>query len=55
LTADLDGTRESLEEEQESKNDIQRQLTRANAEAQSWKSKYETEGAAKTEELEESR
>lgn len=55
LSNDLDGVREQLEEEQEGKNDLQRQLARANADALAWKAKYEGEGAAKAEELEESR
>lgn len=55
LNADVDSVRESLEEEQESKSDLQRQLSKAKNEAQQWRSKYETEGAAKADELEESK
>ncbi|OQR72717.1 myosin heavy chain [Tropilaelaps mercedesae] len=52
---DLDNLREALEEEQEAKADLQRQLSKANADAQLWRSKYESEGLARLEELEESR
>lgn len=53
--ADMDALREQLEEESEAKADLQRQLSRANAEAQSWRVKYETEGMTRAEELEETR
>lgn len=52
---DLDSFREQLEEEQEAKADLQRQLSKANAEVQLWRSKYESEGLARLEELEESK
>ena len=55
MNADLDGVRETLEEEQESKAELQRLLSKANNEAQQWRSKYENEGANKAEELEEAR
>lgn len=55
LNADIDSVKESLEEEQESKADLQRQLSRALSEVQQWRSKYETEGASRVEELEEIR
>jgi hypothetical protein len=44
-----------VEEEAEGKADIQRQLSKANAEAQLWRSKYESEGVARAEELEEAK
>jgi len=44
LTADLDQAREQLEEEQEGKVDLQRQVTKLNAEVQQWRSRYESEG-----------
>jgi predicted nucleic acid-binding Zn-ribbon protein len=44
LTADLDQTREQLEEEQESKVELQRQVTKLNSEVQQWRSRYESEG-----------
>ncbi|XP_003747771.1 myosin heavy chain, muscle [Galendromus occidentalis] len=52
---DLDNIREALEEEQEAKADLQRQLSKSNAEAQLWRGKYESEGLARLEELEESK
>ncbi|GFV63845.1 myosin heavy chain, striated muscle [Trichonephila clavipes] len=52
---DLDTLREQLEEEQEGKADLQRQLSKANAEAQLWRNKYESEGLARLEELEDSK
>lgn len=55
LTSDLDALREQLEEEQDVKADLQRQLSKANTEAQQWRAKFEGEGAARAEELEESR
>ncbi|XP_076312164.1 myosin heavy chain, muscle-like isoform X3 [Tachypleus tridentatus] len=55
LEHDMDGLREQLEEEQEGKADLQRMLSKANAEAQLWRSKYESEGLARVEELEDSK
>lgn len=55
LEHDIDGIREQLEEEAEAKADLQRQLSKANAESQMWRQKYETEGVARAEELEESK
>lgn len=55
LEHDLDNIREQADEEAEGKADIQRQLSKANAEAQLWRSKYESEGVARAEELEESK
>ncbi|XP_045127371.1 myosin heavy chain, muscle-like [Portunus trituberculatus] len=52
LEHDIDGLREQLEEESEAKGDAQRQLAKASADAQMWRSKYETEGIARVEELE---
>lgn len=51
----MDAVREQLEEEQEARADVQRQLSRANAEAQEWRSKYEGEGMARAEELEDAK
>ncbi|KXJ68998.1 hypothetical protein RP20_CCG000603 [Aedes albopictus] len=55
LEHDLDNLREQVEEEAEGKGDIQRQLSKSNAEAQLWRSKYESEGVARAEELEEAK
>ncbi|KAG8196055.1 hypothetical protein JTE90_007800 [Oedothorax gibbosus] len=52
---DIDTAREQLEEEQEAKADLQRQLSKANAEVQLWRTKYESEGLARLEELEDSK
>jgi hypothetical protein len=52
---DLDTMREQIEEEAEAKADFQRQLSKANAEAQMWRAKYESEGVARAEELEEAK
>ncbi|KAH3748233.1 hypothetical protein DPMN_182671 [Dreissena polymorpha] len=51
----MDALREQLEEESDAKTDLQRQLSRANAEANTWRVKYESEGMARAEELEETR
>lgn len=55
LNADIDTLREQLEEEQESKSDMQRQLSKANTEVQMWRAKFEGEGTARAEELEEAK
>ncbi|KAF8792402.1 Myosin heavy chain like protein [Argiope bruennichi] len=55
LEHDLDTLREQLEDEQEAKADLQRQLSKANAEVQLWRTKYESEGLARLEELEDSK
>uniref|UniRef100_A0A6M2DLP3 Putative myosin class i heavy chain n=1 Tax=Xenopsylla cheopis TaxID=163159 RepID=A0A6M2DLP3_XENCH len=55
LEHDIDTVREQVEEEAEGKADLQRQLSKANAEAQLWRSKYESEGVARSEELEEAK
>ena len=44
LTADLDQTREQLEEEQEGRADLQRQVSKLSSEVQQWRSRYESEG-----------
>jgi chromosome segregation ATPase len=44
LTADLEQAREQLDEEQESKIDLQRQVTKLNSEVQQWRSRFESEG-----------
>ncbi|KAI3415864.1 MYSc [Globodera pallida] len=46
---------EQLEEGHEQKSELQRLLSRANAETQQWRAKYEGEGLSRTEELEEQR
>merc|ERR1711874_829986 len=55
LEHDLDGLGEQLNEESEHKADLLRQLSRANAEAQMYRAKYESEGIARAEELEAAR
>ncbi|ODM92650.1 Myosin heavy chain, muscle [Orchesella cincta] len=52
---DLDGMRQQLDEEAESKANLVRILSKANAEAALWRAKYESEGVARAEELEESK
>ena len=49
---DLDGLREQLNEENEIKADLERQLVRSNNEAHMYRTRYETEGIARAEELE---
>lgn len=44
-----------MEEEQESKADLQRQLSKSNSEVQLWRTKFESEGTARADELEESK
>ncbi|XP_064079387.1 myosin heavy chain, muscle-like [Macrobrachium nipponense] len=55
LEHDIDGLREMLEEESEAKTDVQRLLSKSNAEALMWRAKYESEGVARAEELEAAR
>merc|ERR1711962_1345869 len=55
LEHDHDGLREQLEEEHETKSDLQRQLSKALSEAQMYRAKYESEGIARAEELEAAR
>jgi predicted nucleic acid-binding Zn-ribbon protein len=55
LNSDLDALREQLEEEQDGKSDLQRQLSKANSEAQQWRAKFEGEGTARAEESEEAK
>ncbi|KAK3868076.1 hypothetical protein Pcinc_026511 [Petrolisthes cinctipes] len=55
LEHDIDGLHEQVEGEGETKADLQRLLSKASAEAQMWRSKYESEGVARAEELEASR
>nr|XP_053645280.1 myosin heavy chain, muscle-like [Cherax quadricarinatus] len=55
LEFDVEGLREQLDEENEVKNDVLRQLSKATAEAQMWRAKYESEGVARAEELEATR
>lgn len=55
LTADLDSLREQFEEEQESKAEVQRQLSKAHNEVQMWRSKCESGGGASAEAVEELR
>merc|ERR1719225_880228 len=52
LEHELDGHREHLDEENGAKEDILRQLGKANAESDLWRSRFENEGLAKAEEIE---
>ena len=52
LNSELENIRERIEEEAEMKGEILKQLSKAQAEIQLWKSKYETEGLARIDELE---
>ena len=55
LEHDIDGLREQLDEESEAKADLQRLYSKSQSEAHMWRSKYETEGVARAEELETAR
>ncbi|XP_043203291.1 myosin heavy chain, muscle-like isoform X2 [Amphibalanus amphitrite] len=55
LEHDLDTMRESVDEEAESRSDLTRQVAKAQAECSLWRNKYEQEGVARAEELEEQR
>ena len=47
--------RDTLEEEQEAKTEMQRQISKANAEATAWRARFEGEGVNRSEEIEEAR
>ncbi|CAB1349696.1 unnamed protein product [Coregonus sp. 'balchen'] len=52
---DSDLLREQYEEEQEAKAELQRGMSKANAEVAQWRTKYETDAIQKTEELEDAK
>ncbi|XP_053564558.1 myosin-4-like [Bombina bombina] len=52
---DCDLLREQYDEEQETKADLQRMLSKANNEVSQWRTKYETDAIQRTEELEEAK
>lgn len=52
---DLDAVRTQLDEESEIRLDLERQVVKITGEAQGWRNKYETEAAARAEEIEEIR
>ena len=52
---DSDLLREQYEEEQEAKSELQRGMSKANAEVAQWRTKYETDAIQKTEELEDAK
>lgn len=52
---DCDLLREQYEEEVEAKGELQRSLSKANAEVAQWRTKYETDAIQRTEELEEAK
>merc|ERR1712079_120195 len=52
LSTELDNMRECIEDESEKKSDALKALSKASAEIQLWKSKFETEGLGRIDELE---
>merc|ERR1711962_1365126 len=52
LEHELDGIKENLDEETASREEVSRQINKAEGEAFQWRSKYETEAVAKAEDLE---
>merc|ERR1712180_246250 len=52
LEHELDGAREALDEESAGRENVLRLVSKAEADAQCWRQKYETEAVAKAEELE---
>ena len=52
---DCDLLREQYEEEQEAKAELQRALSKVNAEVAQWRTKYETDAIQRTEELEDAK
>merc|ERR1712170_302481 len=55
LNTELENLRERIEEESEKKSDALKALSKAQAEIQLWRSKFETEGLGRIDELESSR
>lgn len=55
LRHDCDLLREQHEEESEAQAELQRLLSKANAEVAQWRSKYEADAIQRTEELEEAK
>ncbi|CAF4091056.1 unnamed protein product [Rotaria sordida] len=53
LTSDLEQVREQLDEEQEAKIELQRQVTKLNAEVQQWRAHFQSQGIDRGEEFEE--
>ena len=52
LQGDVDQQRDNLEEEQEARADLQRMLTKANNEANTWRQKFQSgEGGVRSEEM----
>jgi len=52
---DCELLREQFEEEQEAKSELQRALSKANAEIAQWRTKYETDAIQRTDELEDAK
>merc|ERR1711993_233512 len=52
LNSELENLRERIEEESEKKSDALKALSKAQAEIQLWRSKFETEGLGRIDELE---
>merc|ERR1711963_132104 len=52
LNTELEGLKDRIEEENEKKSDALKALSKAQAEVQLWRSKYETEGLGRVDELE---
>merc|ERR1712200_314051 len=55
LNTELENTRERIEDEHQRKSDALKALSKAQAEIQLWRSRYETEGLGRVDELESSR
>lgn len=53
VESERDSLHDHLEEEAESKAELQRLLSKANNECQQWRAKFESEGLGKAEEFEE--
>merc|ERR1719249_486365 len=52
LEHEVDGAKEALDEESSSRDNVLRQVSKAEGDASMWRAKYETEAVAKAEELE---
>merc|ERR1719282_709192 len=52
MTTELEGVKEKIDDEHQRKSDALKQLSKAQAEIQLWRSRYETEGLGRVDELE---
>ncbi|CAF5010732.1 unnamed protein product, partial [Rotaria sp. Silwood1] len=55
LIADLEQTREQLDDEQQAKSELQKTITKLTPEVQQWRARFESEGVARSAEFKEAK